>query len=137
MKEIELFIPCIPIPKGRPRFNRMGSSYTPARTRNYEKEICIYYSEHCSYCFGNAIKIFLTFYMPIPKATSKKKRLKMLSGEIKHTVKTGDLDNLCKAVTDALNTVAYIDDSQITTIHAHKCYGETPGIMLKIVEDSD
>lgn len=135
MKKIELFIPITPIPKGRPKFSKFGHGYTPKRTRDFESEVCKYYAENCGECFEGAIKVYLTFYMPIPKATSKVKRFKMIVNEIKHTVHNGDLDNLCKGVLDSLNMVAYVDDCQITTLHANKRYGETPGIELKIIED--
>lgn len=135
MKKIKLFIPIISVPKGRPKFTKFGHGYTPKRTRDFESEVCKYYAENCGECFEGAIKVYLTFYMPIPKAASKKKRELMLANEIKHTVHTGDLDNLVKSVTDSINGIAYEDDSQITTIYANKRYGETPGIELKIIED--
>ena len=135
MKKAELFIPIVPVPKGRPRFTRSGHSYTPERTKTYERAVCEYYQNNCGEFFDGAIKLFLTFYMPIPKSTSKKRQKQMLDNVIKHTVLNGDLDNLCKSVTDALNTVAYNDDSQITTIHANKRYGAIGGIDLRIEED--
>ena len=137
MKKIELFIPITPIPKGRPRFTRSGHGYTPSRTREYEREVCKYYAENCGECFEGAIKVYLTFYMPIPKSTSKVRREKMISNEIKHTIHSADTDNLIKGVLDSLNMVAYADDCQITTIHANKKYGEQPGIELTIVEDEE
>jgi Holliday junction resolvase RusA-like endonuclease len=135
MKKAELFIPIVPVPKGRPRFTRSGHSYTPERTETYERAVCEYYKNNCGEFFDGAIKLFLTFYMPIPKSTSKKRQEQMLANVIKHTVHNGDLDNLCKSVMDALNTIAYKDDSQITIIHAYKRYGATAGIELKIEED--
>lgn len=135
MKQIELFIPISPVPKGRPKFTKTGHGYTPKRTREYEKNVCEYYSENCGDFFDGAIKVYLKFYMPIPKATSKVKKEKMIVNEIKHTIHNGDLDNLCKGVLDALNGMAYADDCQITTIHAYKQYGATPGILLNISED--
>lgn len=135
MKKVELYIPITPIPKGRPRFSKFGHGYTPEKTRTYEAKVCKFYSENCGVLFENAVKTYMTFYMPIPKSTSKKKREQMINNEIKHTVHNGDLDNLCKGVLDALNGIAYKDDSQITVIHANKRYGEIPGIELRIVED--
>lgn len=135
MKKIELFIPIIPVPKGRPKFTRTGHGYTPTKTKEYEKKIAMFYSANCGEKFDGAIKVYLNFFMPIPTSTSKKKRELMLANEIKHTVHTGDLDNLVKSVADSINGIAYKDDSQITTIYANKRYGETPGIELKIIED--
>ena len=54
-------------------------------------------------------------------------------GEIKH-IKKPDLDNMAKAVLDALNGLAYIDDSQIYSLTLYKTYSEQPGTYLKITE---
>ena len=134
MKKIELFIPVNPVPKGRPRFTRTGHSYTPQKTQEFEKTVCTYYSDNCGEYFDGAIKVYLRFYMPIPKGVSKKKHLLMVHKEIKHISKP-DLDNLAKSVLDSVNGIAYKDDSQITVLHIEKAYGEEPGIELKIIED--
>ena len=36
----------------------------------------------------------------------------------------GDLDNLLKAILDAMNGICFIDDSQIVELHARKCFGD-------------
>lgn len=64
----------------------------------------------------------LNVYVQIPKGTSKKKREQMLLGEIQPITRTGDIDNLFKAVADALNGVAYDDDSQIVEATVRKLY---------------
>lgn len=49
-----------------------------------------------------------------------------LSGDVALTVrfyrarKSGDLDNRLKAIGDALNGIAYLDDKQIVEIHAYR-----------------
>lgn len=134
MKEIDLFIPITPVPKGRPRFSRYGHSYTPSKTREYEALVSLWYEKHCNECFEDAIRVYLTFYMPIPKSTPNSKRTMMIVNDIKHTKKP-DTDNLVKGLLDALNGYAYKDDSQITVLHAEKKYGVATGIRLKIIED--
>ena len=47
-----------------------------------------------------------------PKSTAKKKQRQMLEGEIL-PLKKPDMDNIVKVVADALNGVAYHDDTQI------------------------
>ena len=76
--------------------------------------------------------------MPIPKSASKKKRILMESGQIKHTVKP-DVDNLVKSVLDACNGVAYSDDNLVTTINAIKIYASDKdlGTYMIITEDVD
>ena len=139
MKKTELFFPIEPKPKGRPRFNfRTGTAYTPKETHDYEKAIREYYVENCGDYYDTAIHVKLVFHMPIPKSASKKKRVQMQSGEIKCISHTGDADNLAKAVTDGLLTVAYKDDCLITKLSIEKRYAASePGTELVITEDVD
>ena len=119
-----------PVPKGRPRFTRSGHAYTPPKTHFYEKGLRELYAGEK---FEGAIGISFVFGMPIPKSTSKRTREKMLNGEIHHC-KKGDLDNLVKAATDALNGLAYDDDSQIVYLYAKKRYADEPYVYVKIWE---
>ena len=137
MKRTEIFFPFEPKPKGRPRMTRRGRAYTPKKTHDYEKLISDFYKENCTDYYDSAIKVSLVFYMPIPKSTSKKKRVLMECGEIKCTTHTGDADNLTKAVTDALNGVAYEDDCLITELHIKKRSGSSAGTEMVISEDID
>ena len=71
--------------------------------------------------------------MPIPKSASKKAKIAMESGVTAH-IKKPDIDNMAKTVLDALNGLAYVDDSQIYSLTLYKTYSERPGIYLKITE---
>ena len=75
-------------------------------------------------------------YYPIPKSTSKKKRIQMLQG-ILLPDKKPDIDNILKCVADSLNTIAYDDDKQIVHMDIEKYYGEEPRteVILKERED--
>lgn len=66
-----------------------------------------------------------------PKSMSRKRQYQALMGEVRPTTKP-DLDNLLKSVKDALNGVAYVDDSQIVTITAEKAYGEQPKTIIQV-----
>jgi crossover junction endodeoxyribonuclease RusA len=64
-----------------------------------------------------------------------------LQGDLKaeiHFVRSNrrrvDIDNLSKAVLDAMNGIAYQDDRQIVDIHLTKTVGEVPGIRVKVEE---
>jgi len=138
---IKLTIYELPIGKGRPKFSRAGGfvrAYTPKRTRDYQQLVADCFKEnypnHKPY--EGALRIDAIFYMKIPKGTSKKKRQLMLENKIKHKKKP-DKDNLEKAVTDPLNKLAYIDDSQIVESHVYKKYGEIPRteIIITPLED--
>ena len=122
----ELFIKTVPIPKGRPRFYG-GHAVTPEKTRKYEKLIRDSW-EH-GIVDGKYLVIAMIFTMPIPQSYSNKKK-KELEGK-PHTKKP-DLDNLVKAVLDALNGVAFEDDSRICSISAVKLYGTEPCVFVKM-----
>ena len=124
----ELFIKTVPIPKGRPRFYG-GHVVTPEKTRKYEKLIRDSW-EH-GIVEGEYLVIAMAFTMPIPQSYSNKKK-KELEGQ-PHTKKP-DLDNLVKAVLDALNDVAFKDDSKIWRIMATKEYGSEPKVWIGIHE---
>ena len=72
-------------------------------------------------------------YLKIPKSTTKAKRAKMLSGEIRPTVKP-DWDNLGKLISDALNGVAYDDDKCVVDARVRKFYSDRPCTQVTISE---
>jgi len=67
------------------------------------------------------------------KSTSKKKRQQMLDGEIL-PLKKPDMDNIVKVIADALNSVAYQDDSQVVFVKAKKVYSALEGVDVTIQE---
>ena len=127
-----------PVAKGRPRFSNRGGfvrSYTPEATINYENLVKLSFIEQVEdkkklegMVFANIIA-----YFPIPKSTSKKNAELMRNGYIRHTKKC-DCDNLAKSILDALNGIAYDDDSQICSLHVEKYYGDTPRVEVILKE---
>lgn len=73
----------------------------------------------------------ITFFMPIPKSTSKVKRRAMANGSIYH-ISRPDLDNLEKFILDTMNEIIFVDDSQIVSLTARKVYSENPGTNIRI-----
>ena len=67
---------------------------------------------------------------------SKKRRLDMLEGK-ELPLKKPDMDNIVKVVADALNGVAYHDDTQIALIVAKKAYSAIEGLDISIEEYAD
>jgi len=132
----ELTIPGTPIAKGRPRVGRYGT-YTPKKTADFES-----YVKYCWAAEYGGLKpsdrpltAELVFYMPIPKSVSKKARAAMEQGQA-HTKKP-DLDNMAKAVLDALNGLAYTDDSHIYDLKVSKIYSERPRTEVMLRETGD
>ena len=122
----ELYIETVPIPKGRPRFYG-GHAVTPPKTREYEKLIRDSWTH--GIVEGKSIMVDIEFRIPIPQSYSKKKKAEL---EWTPHNKKPDLDNLVKAVLDALNGVAFEDDSLISYIIASKVYAEEPGVYIMI-----
>lgn len=123
-----------PAAKGRPRLGKWGT-YTPDKTVNYENLVKYsYIDEHKDKeLIQGYVNIEMKFYMQIPKSTSKKKRDLMLRHGILPDKKP-DYDNMAKSITDALNGIAYRDDSQIVEAHIYKYYSEEPRTEVIIKE---
>lgn len=129
----------VPVGKGRPKFstaNGHAVAYTPAKTTNYETLVRLSYQQQCNkYPFKKDEELAATIvaYFPIPKSTSKKNQALMQDCKIRHTKKP-DCDNVAKAVLDALNGIAYYDDSQIVALDVRKFYSDEPRIEILIRE---
>lgn len=77
-----------------------------------------------------ALELNLTFCMPIPKSISKKKR-----EQLHYVTKKPDVDNLAKAVMDAINQVGiWEDDSQVSRLVVGKIYSDEPRCIISIRE---
>lgn len=123
-----------PTGKGRPRFTRNGQVYTPDATEAFENLVKLYYKSHThGVKLNGEIKASIVAVFPIPKSDSKKKRAQKLEGTIRPTVKP-DCDNIAKIVLDALNHIAYDDDSQVVSLELQKIYGEEPKTIVTLEE---
>lgn len=129
---INLVIPGKPMGKQRPRVLKNGISYTPKETVNYETYIKTIYATECGQePLQGALQMKITAYFPIPKSASKVKKKAMERGDIRPT-KRPDSDNIIKIVADALNGLAYKDDSQIVSCTLDKYYSEVPRVQVQI-----
>ena len=79
------------------------------------------------------LTVDVRFYRPIQKSISKIERQRRLTGQSWPTVKP-DVDNYVKAILDALNGVAFKDDSQIVVLYARKIYSDNPRTEIEITE---
>lgn len=121
------------IPKGRPRFVRRGNfvqTYTPKKTHDYEKMIAKIYKEKVGKKYTEPIKILISVEIKPAKSLSKKKTQELILKQW-HEQKP-DVDNLAKAILDALNGIAYDDDSQIQNLTVSKRWSARDCITLQI-----
>lgn len=134
-----IVIPGEPRGKGRPRFTRSGHTYTPTETAEYEDMVrAIYMQQYGRQRISDEtpIRMVISAFYKIPKSASKKKRSQMIEYKIRPTKKP-DLDNIIKIVSDALNGIAYKDDTSIVEIKCCKSYSEEPKVIVKIEEVQD
>lgn len=127
-----------PIGKGRPRASTRGGfvrMYTDAKTLTYEAQI----SAAATKAMGplppleNPVDLRVWAWYAIPKSWPNKTKQQALDGEVFPSVKP-DLDNVLKAVLDAMNGIVYLDDSQVINVVAHKRYGGAPRIEVYVNE---
>jgi Holliday junction resolvase RusA-like endonuclease len=132
MTDYEFFIPGQPVAKGRPRFNSFQKrAYTPDKTANYERRVrsiiqAMLLQAGRREPYQGSVGITFTFYMARPNSHTKKQRL-----AYDHLTRP-DLDNLEKAIMDAMNGIVYKDDSQVCRKKSEKRYGPDGAIGARV-----
>lgn len=91
-----------PMVKARPRVTRTGHTYTPKTTVDAERRVRDVFEATGCDGFSNAVGVELAFY----QGTRARK----------------DIDNMVKLVLDALNSVAWTDDVQVSVVLARRVY---------------
>ncbi len=124
---LTIYMPGKPQGKGRPRASMRGGFarlYTPEQTRTYEGLIR---SRALDLMGDNPpldgpVELVLRAVFEPPASWPKRKREAAIVGDVRPTSKP-DLDNIGKAWSDALNGVAFKDDSQVVRTTLEKVYG--------------
>ena len=126
-----------PQPKQRPRFNRRtGTAYTPKETHEYERDVRLSFRGKYPQAVKllGAVSVSIDAYFETPKSCSKAMRDRMLSGDVR-PAKKPDADNIIKAVCDALNGVAYVDDGQVVSVSCRKLYSNVARVEVVITDE--
>lgn len=148
MPRVKLTILGEPMGKQRPKFSNVHGfvkTYTPKETTNYESQVVHEYRlQHQNKVFQPHEEIWATIiaYFKIPKQHYRyhkrsntieldKVGKEMLS-DIRRPLKTPDCDNIAKICLDALNDIAYPDDSQITSLLVLKFYSDNPRVEITL-----
>lgn len=118
-----------PMGKQRPKFSRQGNAvrtYTPSKTTAYEAKVRQAFIRSGGGAFwcgrDEYLNMCVLCYFAMPKGASRKAKAKMLSNPPSIYPKKPDCDNIAKIVADALNEVAYYDDSRIHKLYVEKKY---------------
>lgn len=99
----------------RPRHMRNGHTYMPTEYSHYKRRVAEAYRAAGGEHMGTApVALTIDVMRELPGS-----RPKRVSAE-PDTVRP-DVDNIAKAVMDALNGVAYEDDSQVVSLSVLKC----------------
>jgi len=119
-----------PVAQGRPRAFKTPAGfvrvYDPENSRDWKRTVqsqVIAEWPRGTPPFDCAVTLELVFHLPRPKSLPKK---------VVHHTKRPDLDNLAKAVKDALRSIVYRDDSLVVELHVRKVFGERPGVEIRI-----
>ena len=136
--EVKFIVPGNPKGKQRPRLSKIRGQnviYTPKQTTQYEKLVRASYTAVSKIFFNKdtPLEISIIALFSIPKSMGKKLKNSMLTGDILPTKKP-DSDNIIKIILDALNGVAYWDDSQVCRVYFDKMYAENPETKIIIKE---
>lgn len=131
MTSDQLFIPGDPVPKERPRArlrNGKVQIYTPDATAHWESLVGV----HLKRAFGQPkhagrLCVDLTFFLPRPKSLPARVEFPETSRK--------DVDNLAKAVLDAMQLAGYIEnDNRVTDLCARKRFAgpDGPGVLVVV-----
>lgn len=119
-KEIVITFDIKPVPKGRPRLSRFGTTYTPSGTRQFENAIKMEARhKYRDQPLAGPLVVEVNLKMKSPKKPSK-------------AYPRADVDNYAKGVLDACNGVIWIDDSQIVALIVTKEYALMDSIQLTV-----
>lgn len=99
--------------KPRPKVNRNGRVWTPKKFTKYESLIAAMYRETGCEPFCGPVMVKVDTYRALPKSRPKK----VITEADRYKP---DADNILKIVLDALNGVAYQDDSQVVMVQMTK-----------------
>ena len=132
-------VPGVPGAKGRARaFALKGTGkirmFTPAKTERYESLIRDAFALQVKaevIPYTGPVEMHVKAYYAIPKSKPKWWKA-MAQSETLAVTKKPDMDNIVKVVKDALNNIAYRDDSQVFRDIGEKFYSERPRVEVQI-----
>lgn len=139
--KISFFVQGIPKPHGigaraivSKKFGRpIALVYDQSHGRDWKRTVRAEAEKHKpATLLAGPINLSLTFYMPVVKSFSKKRKAKIEAGEIILHEKKPDRTALLRAVEDALTGIIWRDDSQVADGPVRKQYGDPPGCLVEV-----
>ena len=104
------------------------------KVSEYKEKVINAYKESGGKYFekGTPLRCEIYFYIEVPKSLSFNKRIELIA--LGRPTKRPDIDNLYKGIADALNGVAYYDDSQIVSVSLCKLWASTSKVEIELRE---
>lgn len=131
---IEFYITGTPVSQSRPRFARRGqfvTTYDAAPAKDYKAYVKMVAGQHMAASglkpIQRDIPLCVRLDINVQRPKTKPKRYILPTSK-------PDCDNFFKGITDALESICYEADQQITAVFIRKRYGE-PGVHVRIWED--
>jgi Holliday junction resolvase RusA-like endonuclease len=126
-------VPGSPVPQPRPRVSTRGGfarAYVPAKhpVHKYRAAVADAAKTAGASVSEDAVAVELTFLFERPKSHKTAKGLKRDAPKLPQQ----DVDNLAKAVLDALTCVAWHDDRQVARLTVVKQYAQESATLVQI-----
>ena len=143
-KEIFFIIPGEPQGKARAQTVRLKNgfshSYTPEQSVSYENLVKFCFQEAAGQDFQpmtGQFRVDITAYLGPPSSKPKIWTVLALIEHVIRPTKKPDWDNIGKIVCDALNSIAYRDDSAVVDGRVRKFFSEKPRVEVTILDITD
>ncbi|HUD01716.1 MAG TPA: RusA family crossover junction endodeoxyribonuclease [Rhabdochlamydiaceae bacterium] len=130
--KVELNIPLDPVPWASPRVLKTHC-WDPREKDKWAARFHIY-DQYDGEPYQKYVAALFFFAFEPPASASLKKRVQMLSGEIRPM--RCDCTNLQKLYEDCLKGIVIQDDRQVCVVSSYKCYEEKGSVQI-IVQDLD
>jgi Holliday junction resolvase RusA-like endonuclease len=133
MKPITFSVSCSPVPQPRPRVSTRGGfarAYTPK-----DHPVVAFRSAIASAAKAAGAKPVTHTVQRVIDAVYERPKSHMLKSGVKPSApetNRHDVDNVAKAVMDALNGVAWADDCQVRRLLVEKSWGDASSVTVRI-----
>ena len=111
-------VPGNPYPLKRPRRAKNGRMFDPAENVTAKRHIGSYARALFAVPIPGPVMVNIRFHIQRPKSHFGTRGLR-IAAPVNHAQRP-DVDNLIKAVFDALNGIAWVDDTQVIEVSARK-----------------
>lgn len=115
---ITITIPVDPVPKERPRISAWGPSYTPARTKAYQRAVALHAKAELG-SFGQLWSLEGWYKVEVV---------------FRREHARGDIDNVAKSILDGLNGIMWADDARVVELHVVRLYEGAIGARVRVTE---